>query len=457
VEGPDDVTFGPDGSLYWTSLMTGNVGRLTPTGELTLQMVAPGVNPITFSDDGRLFVALDFFGEGLYELDPDLSEEPRLIIEKLGWLNGMDFGPDGLLYGPICNGDNVVRIDVDAATMATVADGFGVPAAAKFDSQGRLHVVDQSGPVYVLDVATGAKTVLTELNPDADNLAFDSSGRLFVSHAADGSIQEIGSDGSLRTVTPGGMINPGGLVAVRRTDGGESVYVGDVFALREYDGRSGEARRTTYLDVMSLKADDEHILASSWFENSVKVIDPATEVVLGTMYDFAVPLNAIRFRGDYVVCEVSTGSVVLAPKSDPSPANRTTLAQGLAVPLGLAKTDDDLFVSDWGTGMVLQLIADGDMLSEPVPVMTGLEFPEGMAVQDNRYLLVVETGTGRLLRMDLGSKEVSTVAEGLSVGEPGLEGGVPCGVKSSVTVGPSGAIYVTGEVDNVIYRIEPGP
>ena len=59
------------------------------------------VNPITFSEDGRLFVALDFFGDALYELDPDLVKPPRLITQDLGWLNGIDWGPDGFLYGPI--------------------------------------------------------------------------------------------------------------------------------------------------------------------------------------------------------------------------------------------------------------------------------------------------------------------------------------------------------------------
>ena len=30
VEGPDDLSFGPDGSLYWTSIFTEEVGRLSP-------------------------------------------------------------------------------------------------------------------------------------------------------------------------------------------------------------------------------------------------------------------------------------------------------------------------------------------------------------------------------------------------------------------------------------------
>ena len=86
VEGPDDLIFGPDGSLYWTSFLTGEVGRLSPNGVCTSQFVAPGVNPITFSDDDRLFVALDFMGDALYELDPNLVDPPRLIAEDLGFL-----------------------------------------------------------------------------------------------------------------------------------------------------------------------------------------------------------------------------------------------------------------------------------------------------------------------------------------------------------------------------------
>ena len=56
---------------------TGNVGMLRPDGSFRTQFVGPGVNPIELSDDGRLFVARDFLGDGLYELDPDLIAPPR--------------------------------------------------------------------------------------------------------------------------------------------------------------------------------------------------------------------------------------------------------------------------------------------------------------------------------------------------------------------------------------------
>ena len=136
MDGPDDLTFGPDGSLYWTSIMTGEVGRRTSDGTTTTQLVAVGVNPITFSENGRLFVALDFLGDALYELDPKLIAPPRLIAKNLGWMNGMDWGPDGYLYGPLWTKGQVVRVNVDSGEITTVADGFKTPAAVKFDTQG---------------------------------------------------------------------------------------------------------------------------------------------------------------------------------------------------------------------------------------------------------------------------------------------------------------------------------
>ena len=119
----------------------------SPDGDTRI-VAAPGVgvNPITFSDDGRLFVSQCFMDTRLFELDPQGVDEPRLIRDDLGpdcGLNGMDWGSaDGRLYGPRWFRGEVARVDVDSAELETVADGFEVPAAVKFDSLGRLHVLD---------------------------------------------------------------------------------------------------------------------------------------------------------------------------------------------------------------------------------------------------------------------------------------------------------------------------
>lgn len=173
VKGPDDLVFGPDGSLYWTNILIGTVGRLQPDGTTSEQFVAPGVNPITFSPDGRLFVALDFLGDGLYELDPNLTNPPRPIVIAseanpfpLGFFNAFDFGADGYLYGPLFAAGMVIKVNVDSNNPVTsdpftdgiaqvVATGFKHPASAKFDPEGMLNVLDQTGEVFKINTLTG--------------------------------------------------------------------------------------------------------------------------------------------------------------------------------------------------------------------------------------------------------------------------------------------------------------
>ena len=85
AKSPDDLAFGSDGSVYWTDISNGEVAMRTPTGE-TRVVASPGVgvNPITFSDDGRLFVSQCFMDTNLFELDPAGEAEPRLIRDDLG-------------------------------------------------------------------------------------------------------------------------------------------------------------------------------------------------------------------------------------------------------------------------------------------------------------------------------------------------------------------------------------
>jgi sugar lactone lactonase YvrE len=371
---PDDLTFGPDGALYWTNLFTGEVGRRAPDGTFTTQQVAPGVNPITVAADGRLFVALAFLGDALYELDPTLAAPPKLLAEDLGFLNGFDWGADGHLYAPVFTTGDIVRIDVDAQPVGieTVADGFGVPTAVKFDAQGRLHVVDSgSGEVVRLDTGTGAKTVVATLVPALDILAFDARGRLFVSSNDEGFIVEVRPDGSTHTVVRGGMANPGGVAVVPRPDGGETVIVADMWTLRSYDGATGAERGVERaVTPHTVFRDGDHLVLTSWFANVVQVWDPATRKMVESYDDFTTPLNAIRFRGDLVIAELGTAAgearVVRAPSGDPS--RREVLMDattGLQYPLGLAAKEATLWVGDWATGTIWHVAADGQPLAQP--------------------------------------------------------------------------------------------
>jgi streptogramin lyase len=95
-EGSDDLTVGPDGAVYYTAILTGEVGRINTDGtHSTVANLGVGVNPITFSDDGRLFVGLAFMADGLFEVYPDSATPPRLINATPG-INGFDWW-DGYL------------------------------------------------------------------------------------------------------------------------------------------------------------------------------------------------------------------------------------------------------------------------------------------------------------------------------------------------------------------------
>ena len=86
VNGPEDVNFGPDGSMYWSQMFTGEVGRMAPDGTVTLQTIGFGVNSIVFSADGRMFVTEPWNTDTLYEVDPAFVDPPELIAQGLGGL-----------------------------------------------------------------------------------------------------------------------------------------------------------------------------------------------------------------------------------------------------------------------------------------------------------------------------------------------------------------------------------
>ena len=462
VVGPDDLAFGPDGSLYWTSFSTGEVARIDPEGVRTGQSIRPGVNGIAFSPDGRLFVTVVFMGDALYEVDPQLTAPPRLVATNLGFLNGIDWGPDGALYGPLWTKGEVVRVNVDTGEITSVAGGFNVPSAAKCGPDGRLYVVEQTtGRVQRVNLPGGEKEAVTSFPPGLDNLAFDRTGHLFVSHGQDGCVSEVLSDGTARAICGCGMIAPGG-VAVVEGAGRRTVYVADFWTLRGFDAASGKVTRCLRHSIgvaggitspFTVSADGTNLILTSWLpRDMVQVFDLETGRVVEEYADLDTPVNAIRFQGDIVVVEGGKGNVVRIPAREPK--KRVILARGLGEPIGLAATEGDLWVSDHATGSVLQVVAKGRTLHTPAAVATGLASPEGLAVAKDGSLLVVEPEIGRLSRVDCVTGQITTVAAGFP---PCLLGDHPTWIFNGVAVDAGGSIYLTSDVDNRIYRIDTKP
>lgn len=464
VDGADDVAIGPDGSIYWTDILTGEVGRRTPDGTVTKQLVAPGMNPIAFNEEGRLFVGQAFFGTGLFEVDPDLVDPPRVVIPDSGnlaqQLNGFDFGPDGMLYAPQPFLNQILRINPETGASEVVAAGLPAGATSvEFDAQGKFFASLFNGQVISIDTEDGAVgNVVTIRGAVLDNMVFDAAGRLFVSDSDAGAIYRISKGRGVRTLVKGGLILPGGVAVMQRSGRSESLYVADLWSLAEFDARSGRLIDVDnqsragggIVEPWSVAPDGGNVIVTSWMSNAVQIWDPRANAEVHR-FDFILPMSALRFQGDLVVAELGTASVVRMDAN----GTRTTIASGLAVPRGLAATGTELWVSDWATGLVWLAAGDG----APRVLAGGLAQPEGMAVDRDGSLLVVESGAGRLSRIDPVTGQVSAVADGLAMDAAGPAPIPPGYAFSSVAVDSHGTILVSGEgaERNVIYRIRAIP
>ncbi len=458
AQSPDDLAFGPDGSVYWTDISNGDVTMRTPTGE-TRVVASPGVgvNPITFSDDGRLFVSQCFMDTNLFELDPAGEQEPRLIRDDLGpgcGLNGMDWGSaDGRLYGPRWFRGEVVRVDVDRGELETVASGFEVPAAVKFNSEGVLHVLDSLRGEVVRVGEDGGKEVVARVQPGLDNFAFDADDRLFISSFADGFIVEALSPDENRMVLAGGLNMPGGVALIGSGDAVRLV-VADFFALRQLDPSTGDELGVVrdvigFSDIgtsMSVHAtDDGQLILSSWFDNAVRLWDPAADALVQIFGELAAPIDAIRFGGDIVASQWGAGNVIAF--SPGNPEEKRVLAEGLSGPAGLTAADGILYVTDNLAGTVLRIGDDG-----VETVAEGLDQPEGLAAA-NGSIYVVEAGAGRVVAIDAASGESTTVADGLELHVP-ASGAFPNTMLFNGIATDGETAWVAGDAANTVYVID---
>jgi hypothetical protein len=96
---------------------------------------------------------------------------------------------------------------------------------------------------------------------------------------------------------------------------------------------------------------------------------------------------------------------------------RETVMTGKAL-VAFTRNDDIAFASDRDAGIIYQVVKDGKWMEKPTVVASGLNGPTGMAIGIDGNLLVMENNegrNGRMLKVDLKTKEIFVLAEGLGV------------------------------------------
>ncbi len=455
----DDIAFAPDGTMAWTGFLTGDLYSRKGDGPIKkLASGLPGINSLAYRKDGRLYATTVFLGDTLYEIDIEGIKPPRMIMEKMGGLNGFEFGPDDMLYGPLWFKGQVAKVDVDKAELTVVADGFKIPAAVNFDSKGNLWVVDTAlGQLVRVDPRTGAKKMVAQLKPSLDNLAIDDKDRIFVSNMADNGIQEVDPEtGTARQVIIGKLALPGGIGVV--SDGGnDTIYIADVFAYRTVDGATGEVSEPARMHAdgvtleypMSATAKGDDVILSSWFTGTVQVIDRKTGKTREMMHGFKAPHDAIRLDdGSILVNELGSKSLIRA--SGEHGKDRTVLSGGLEGPVGLVGgSKGDVYVTEAFAGQVSKVENNG----EKTVIAKDLKMPEGIALAPNGKLIVAEVGAKRIVEIDPQNGNVTEIAGNLPIGLAAAPGGLPTNIPTGVGVGASGTIYFSSDIENAIYKV----
>jgi sugar lactone lactonase YvrE len=455
----DDLAFAPDGTMAWTGFLTGDLYSRKGDGPVKkLASGLPGINSLAFRKDGRLYATTVFLGDALYEIDVEGVKPPRKIMEKMGGLNGFEFGPDDLLYGPLWFKGQVAKVDVDKAELTVVADGFKIPAAVNFDSKGNLWVVDTAlGQLVRVDPKTGAKKMVAQLKPSLDNLAIDDKDRIFVSNMADNGIQEVDPEtGAAKQVIIGKLALPGGIGVV--SDGArDTIYVADVFAYRTVDGTTGEVTEPARMHAdgvtleypMSATAKGDDVILSSWFTGTVQVIDRKTGKTVEMLHDFKAPHDAVKL-GDGSILVNELGSKSLVRVSGEHGKDRTVVIGGLEGPVGLvADSKGDVYVTEAFAGQVSLIESNG----EKTVIAKDLKMPEGIALAPDGNLIVAEVGAKRIVQIDPVKGTVTEIAGNLPIGLAPVPGGLPTNIPTGVGIGASGVIYFSSDLENAIYKV----
>lgn len=453
----DDMEFLPDGTVAWTSISQNAVRARSPDGkvwDVATNLVS--INSIAYNEnDERLFAAQVFGGDGLWELDVTGETAPRNIIKDMGGLNGFDIGPDGMIYGPLWFKQQVVKINPDTGELTVIADGFHTPAAANFDSQWNLYVLDTAmGEIIQVDINTGSKTQFAQLKTSLDNLAIDANDILYVSNMADNSIQAIDiKTKAIRSVVEAGLSCPASLAVSSATiDKDDAVYIADIFALRRINGTKGEvtdiarshAADTPIEYATNVFVGKQHFYVLS--SGHLQQYDRATDKLVQTLG---------HIRGAQFVLELENQDVLvlsrrgnqLARYSGTDRQQMAIVAENLGGAASLALANNNTVVATVpSTNSLIKInIATGE--TETLPYE--LNIPIDVAVVNSNQWIVRES-SGRVVGINSNNVDLKTLIENFPSGRFGEEAG---NRSNAMGVGANGDIYLMSDVDNAIYKL----
>ena len=461
TEHPSALAVGVDGSIYFAEASIGRVRKIDRSGQV-VTIAGSGLTgdsgdggPATSARFGRIEgLAVDHAGN-IYIADADNNRIRRVdsagTIEtvagtgEFGWegdgvpatsatltaMSGLATDRNGNLYIADTWADRIRKID-SAGTISTVAgtgeegrSGDGGPALAAQLNRPRGVAVDNAGNIYIADSAnhqvrrvdvSGTIATFAGTGDDGDlgdggpataaqlsepyAVAIDPAGNVFIADAGNSTVRKVDSGGKITTVAGGRDVRAGT---------GDEVSIARPRALAV--GRSGSV-----------------YIADAWRGRVLRLDDTgrvAVFVGLGKR-EVDIPRDvALDASGNAYVIVGGAHPVV---KIDPS---------GLVTP----------FAGSGGSSHS----GDGGPAAN-----AGLQFPSGVATDDQGNVYIADSGDHRIRRVDA-SGTISTVAgtgaRGFS-GDGGPATSAEFNSPAGVAAGSDGAVYVADRGNHRIRRID---
>ena len=213
---PDDLLFGPDGSIYISDVGDGTIRRYTQDGKL--EVILSGLNEpegMVILPDGSLVIAEQ--GENRLIRYDLINKTLQSFLQLTNHTSQL--GVDGLAYdaqtqtiiAPDSPNGTVLRVSADGKTVSTIASGFARPTGAWVEADGSILVVDENGNSLNRIHRDGRIEKLADLSIP-DDVIEDANGNIFVNTIGDNAIHLISAEAHQDSILVSDIIDPQGII-----------------------------------------------------------------------------------------------------------------------------------------------------------------------------------------------------------------------------------------------------
>jgi streptogramin lyase len=199
--GPQGITAGPDGNLWFAENATNQIGRITPTGTITeFPITTSGSDPagIVAGPDGNLWFT-EFFGNKIGQITPTGTLKEFSIPTTNANAQGITAGPDGNLWFTETQGNKIGQITpagtIHEFTLAANSGPVGITTGPNSNLWFVESGANKIGRITPAGVITEFAIPTAASNPQA--IARGSDGNLWFTEHDTGKIGRVNTAGTI--------------------------------------------------------------------------------------------------------------------------------------------------------------------------------------------------------------------------------------------------------------------